>query len=230
MANVSTIIDYVKSITQLPSGKFTEAAYSGYIDNALHLLSSDSPRLAVQQVIMDGSILIPVSGLTSWQSGLSVITAVEYPIASGVTQPSYLDYSSYTSENGDQILLTTAPTSGEIARVHYSAEYTNTSGVADIPNGFIWPLVWLTASIVFKSAAAIYTPSISASLGTDNINWDQKPEIYLKLSTEFENKYRMALGLPTVEQLAQSSTLSYYVGEHVSDNPEQFGGRSTRFD
>jgi hypothetical protein len=171
VSNRSQFAAWLKAELQDDDSALSDVELDHAIERALHEYSDRRNRIAVHDYAGDG-IVTTFAAPTSWEDGWSVILSVELP--QGNEPATYLGKTGYsiyrdlvTGVVALKLRFASAPASGDVARVLYTARHTASNTATTVPPVHQRAVGTLGASLASEMLASRYAPQSDSTLGVD---------------------------------------------------------------
>ena len=218
---------------------FTQADYEQACKEALQSYSKTFPAHYTEDVTGDAGKYYPVSGLTEWVEGFSIIKEIQYPAAAVASDeaPTVLSPTDYDPEywidvSGTQTryiyFKTIAPAATETFRVTYSFPYvfSGSPEAADIPAQDFYAIVKLCACFACRSVATKYSLIGDSLVTADASAHTTKAMEFRTNADKFCAGYRIDMGLPADASAAPIKAAAVFVAPKLQPS---WQGRSLLF-
>lgn len=196
--NLNTIKENLPKILQDKAGFLTQEDLEFFAKRAIEKFNRDKPKQLVWEFQGDGQKYI-FELPSTFIPDFSKIISIEYP--ADIQPPSFLNYGDFQiisklENNTLKHFLCfkwITPAQNKTIRVTYT---TLRNINEEIPDEFLTPILYLAASLAFKSLAARFAESKEPTLEADIIDYRDKIRSYLELSREAENIYNSFIPKP----------------------------------
>ena len=219
---------------------FSQDDYEQSVKEALQSYSKQFPDSYTEDITGDAGKYYPVTDLTQWVEGFSVITEMQYPaatIASDET-PVLVDAEDYdpaywVDVSGTQTryiyFRTIAPATTEAFRSTYSTPYTFSGSpeAVDVPAQDFYALVKLAACFACRSVATKYSLIGDSLVTADAASHTTKAQEFRTNADKFCAGYRLDMGLPSDPSAAPIKPAQMFATRTV--NPDWERGRRFLF-
>lgn len=191
LSDIQTLVDnFVRDASATVSTSDRDAA----IDLAVRRLSEDRPQPAVEDVVSDGSHLLPLPA--SWEDFFSVIDTLEYPI--GYTPPSLIDqaqWSMYRDTVGLKIQTLYSVNAGESVRVSFSIPHVVDATHDTTLIGQREALAAYAAAILLDQLASSHSADEDPTIQADAVNHRDIGKSYAARAVALRKLYYQRLGI-----------------------------------
>lgn len=164
------------------------------VDLAMVRYSADRPRLLVQDVLADGSRVLPWP--TGWEAGRSVLRGIETPPDN--MPPTELDadaWGIYTTPSGPQIRLSAALPEGQPARLTFSAPHVLSEAVCTVPTEHLEAVASYAAGTLCEQIATQLADNADATIQADRIDQTSPAREWARRANSLRNRYFAVLGI-----------------------------------
>lgn len=192
-----------------------EAARNSIVRNALVQLSKDSPAVVIAEAVGDGTLAYDLPD--TWEPGVSVARAVEYPV--GRKPPAKIEAGSafYIDEDSAVLVLAefTVPDGADFNLIHTIGHKVEglDEATATTLNALQWSAaVALVAAREAKALAARFANVTQSTARDDVTDYKDRNNLYNRVAEELQKEYDALLATPPTTKGAAWSRVTWSKG------------------
>lgn len=167
------------------------------IDRAVELArvrySTDRPRRVVEDVVADGSGVLPWPA--GWMPGCPVLDLETPP---DQVPPQFVErasWSIYTAPSGEQLRLHRAITAGQAVRVYYVDEHVLSASECTVPAAHFEAVAAYAAGSLAEVLATMNADNTDATIAADRIDQNTPAREWSRRANALRNRYFAVLGI-----------------------------------
>lgn len=192
---IAEIRDLIDDLVRDSAGRITPDARERALGLALVRYSADRPRQIVEDVIADGSAIIPLP--SEWAEGQSKALTVEYPVD---LQPQRVlpgtAWQQRQQPLGAQIRLTdTTAVAGAAVRITYTTPHQLDDDVDTIPPAHSEAVASYAAGLLAEQIATLHAEDSDSTIQADRVDKSHPAREWAKRAKEYRNRYFATLGI-----------------------------------
>lgn len=171
------------------------------IASAIARYSKDRPRQKVEDIVADGSNLLPLPA--AWENDFSSLSGLEYPI--GDVPPTTIGQQwqrLYEAPSGLKIMVISTVPAGHSVRATFTISHAVSENSDTVPVGDREAVSCLAAASLCDQLAGLYSGDSDSTIQADSVNHQSKAGEFASRARALRKRYLDELGIDAKKNVA----------------------------
>lgn len=195
--------DLTRRLVRDDAERFELPDFDSALGLAMEQLGRDRPRRVVEDVVADGSSVLPLPA--AWEACRTRIAGLEYP--PGEMPVAWIDpryFGVVDTPAGEEIRLVGALQDGDTVRAHLDLPHT----VDTVPARALEAVAHYAAAVLLDQLATLLADTQDSTLSADAVERRTKSQEYAGRARAYRARYYELLGIDPKRQTAASATVN----------------------